>query len=82
MIFRKCCNSHCVKNALVLSTFGPYFPAFELHISQNSVRIREEMAQKNSEHGHFSRSVHVYKNCSHQTSESSKFPNQFKLDRY
>ena len=50
---------YCVKSARIRSFSGPYFPAFGLNtgISQYSVRMRENTDQKNSEYGHFSRSV-------------------------
>ena len=84
------CN--CVKNVHIRSFSGPYFPAFGLNkeryrvlrIFPYSVQIRENKGQKNSEYGHFSRSmfhyffivslysaktVHI---CAHQTKERSE----------
>ena len=51
---------HCVKSGRIRSFSGPYFPAFGLHTerySVKSVQMRENMDQKKSEYGHFSRSV-------------------------
>ena len=53
---------HCVKSVRIRSFSGPYFPAFGLNMDryrvslQNSVRMRENTDQDNSEYGHFSRS--------------------------
>ena len=48
---------HCVKNVDIRSFSGLYFPAFGIlteRYSPYSVRVRENMDQKNSEYGHFS----------------------------
>ena len=46
---------HCMKSVCV---FGPYFPSFGLNTERcYSVRMCENTDQKNSEYGHFSRSV-------------------------
>ena len=50
-------NQHCVKSVRVRSFSGPYFPAFRLN--REPVRMRENMAQKNSEYEHFSRSAYI-----------------------
>ena len=50
---------HCVKSVCIRSFSGPYFPAFELNM-ERSVQMREKSDQKNSEYGHFSRSVRNY----------------------
>ena len=53
-----------MKSARIHSFFGPYFPAFGLKhgelrsISLCSVRMRENIDQKNYEYGHFSRTDH------------------------
>ena len=49
---------HCPKSVRIRSFSGPYFSA--LSISSYSVRIRENKDQKNSEYGHFSRSVFIW----------------------
>ena len=46
---------HCVESVGIQSFCGPYFPVFGLNTY--SVRMRENMDQKNSEYGHFSRNV-------------------------
>ena len=52
---------HCVKSVLIQSFSGPYFPAFHPNTENSySVRMRENTDQKNSEYGHFSRSVSRY----------------------
>ena len=43
---------HDVKSVHIRSYFGPHFPAFGL----NTVRMRENTDQNNSEYGHFIRS--------------------------
>ena len=59
---------HCVKSVLIWSFSGPYFTAFRLNmescsVSPYSVRMRENTDQKNSEYGHYARSVnHVLNN--------------------
>ena len=45
-------NTHCVKIVRIRSFSGPYFPAFWL----NTVQMRENTEQKNSEYRHFLRS--------------------------
>ena len=47
-------NYHCVKSDRICSFSGAYF----LRIPSYSVRMRENTDQKNSEYGHFSRSVY------------------------
>ena len=47
---------HCMKVFHIGGFSGPYFLAFRLSISPYSVRIRENMDQKNSEYGQFLRS--------------------------
>ena len=48
---------HCVKSVFILSFSGPYFPAFGLNTKRYySVGMCENVDQKNSEYGHFSRS--------------------------
>ena len=57
---------HCVKSVLIRSYSGPHFPAFGLNterysvVSPNSVRLRENEDQNNSEYGHF---YAVFKTC-------------------
>ena len=59
-----------MRSAGIRSFSGPYFPSFGLNtkrygvslrkrygVSPYAVRMRENTEQKNSEHGHFSRSV-------------------------
>ena len=50
---------HCVKNFRIRSFSGPYFLTFGLNTERYlvSVRMRENLDQKNSEYGHFSRSA-------------------------
>ena len=62
---------NCVKSDRIWSFSGPYFLAFGLNteryrVSLYSVRMRENTYQKNSEYGHFSRSVYyIGKNAIH-----------------
>ena len=61
---------HCVKSGRIRSFSGPYFPAFGLHTERyrvKNVQMRENMDQKKSEYGHFSRSV---SSCSEPVSMS------------
>ena len=55
---------HCLKSVRIWSFSGPYFPEFGLNteryclslslcLSSRSVRMRDNMDQKNSEYGHF-----------------------------
>ena len=52
---------HCVESFRIWSFSGPFFPVFGLSrvvcISLYSVPIRKNTDQKNSEYGHFLRSV-------------------------
>ena len=54
---------HCVKSVRIRRFFGPYFPEFELNTESllckypYSVRMRENVGQKNFEYGHFSHSA-------------------------
>ena len=47
---------YCVKSVRIRSFFGLYFPAFGL----NSIQIRENTDQNNSEYRHFSHSDYLY----------------------
>ena len=62
----------CVKSVSIRSFPGPYFPAFGLNtICPYSVRMLENTDQKNSEYGHFLRSVGV-----------EDLPHKFLLENY
>ena len=52
-------KSHLVKSVRIRSFSGPHFPVFGLNTYL--VRMRENVNQKNSEYGHFLRSVSVNK---------------------
>ena len=57
-------SKHLVKIFHIRSFSGPYFPAFRLNTKryEGSLQMRESTDQKNSEHGHFSRSeMCIYK---------------------
>ena len=63
------CRTHCVKRVRIQSFSGPLFFRIRTEygkiqsISLYSVRMRENVDQKNSEYGHFSRSELFYKQC-------------------
>ena len=59
-------DNDCVKSVRIWSFSGPYFPTFGLNTERRgtqyspySVRMRENMDQKNSGYGHFPRSEYV-----------------------
>ena len=51
-------SKHSVKSVRIWKFSGPYFPAFGLirRDTEYSVQMQENVDQKNSEYGHFSRS--------------------------
>ena len=54
-------DPHCVKYVPIRSYSGPYFPALGLNTDAvNSVRMRENTDQNNSEYGHFLRSASLW----------------------
>ena len=54
-------NYHCVTSVRIWSYSGPYFSAFGLNTGRQSIRMRENTDQNNSEYGYFLWSAYLKK---------------------